>query len=85
VRKGFLLRKLGGALVLILVLILVLVLLFAFFALLLSLLCCIRDFDLALRWSGCLPLRWHPRCVSSLQASPLCGAAPTFLCRRKEK
>ncbi len=27
----------------------------------------------------------HPRIVSSLQASPLCGAAPTFLCRRKEK
>jgi hypothetical protein len=23
--------------------------------------------------------------VSSLQALPLCGAAPTFLCRRKEK
>ncbi|WP_167450347.1 hypothetical protein [Paraburkholderia terrae] len=23
--------------------------------------------------------------VSWLQASPLCGAAPTFLCRRKEK
>ncbi|CAG9238762.1 hypothetical protein BCAR13_850061 [Paraburkholderia caribensis] len=30
-------------------------------------------------------LRWHPRYVSVLQASPLCGAAPTFLCRRKEK
>ncbi|WP_353555502.1 hypothetical protein [Paraburkholderia terrae] len=30
-------------------------------------------------------LRWHPRFVSVLQASPLCGAAPTFLCRRKEK
>jgi hypothetical protein len=30
-------------------------------------------------------LRWHPRFVSLLQASPLCGAAPTFLCRRKEK
>ncbi|WP_158510964.1 hypothetical protein [Paraburkholderia caribensis] len=30
-------------------------------------------------------LRWHPRIVSSLHASPLCGAAPTFLCRRKEK
>ncbi|MCO4881059.1 hypothetical protein L8949_29110, partial [Paraburkholderia caribensis] len=24
--------------------------------------------------------RWHPRIVSVLQASPLCGAAPTFLC-----
>ncbi|WP_176956830.1 hypothetical protein [Paraburkholderia caribensis] len=76
------LRKLGGALVLVL---LFAILLFAFFAFLLSLLCCIRDFDLALRWSGCLPLRWHPRIVSSLHASPLCGAAPTFLCRRKEK
>ncbi|CAG9209132.1 hypothetical protein BCAR13_1820013 [Paraburkholderia caribensis] len=29
--------------------------------------------------------RRHPRIVSVLQASPLCGAAPTFLCRRKEK
>ncbi|CAG9239180.1 hypothetical protein BCAR13_870031 [Paraburkholderia caribensis] len=29
--------------------------------------------------------RWHPRCVIWLHASPLCGAAPTFLCRRKEK
>jgi hypothetical protein len=33
----------------------------------------------------CLRFRWHPRIVSLLQASPLCGAAPTFLCRRKEK
>jgi hypothetical protein len=32
-----------------------------------------------------LPLRWHPRFAFALQASPLCGAAPTFLCRRKEK
>ncbi len=32
-----------------------------------------------------LLFRWHPRFVSVLQASPLCGAAPTFLCRRKEK
>jgi hypothetical protein len=31
------------------------------------------------------PLRWHPRVAFVLQASPLCGAAPTFLCRRKEK
>jgi hypothetical protein len=30
-------------------------------------------------------LRWHPRYVLVLQALPLCGAAPTFLCRRKEK
>jgi len=29
--------------------------------------------------------RWHPRDVFGLQALPLCGAAPTFLCRRKEK
>jgi hypothetical protein len=32
-----------------------------------------------------LPFRWHPRYAFVLQASPLCGAAPTFLCRRKEK
>jgi hypothetical protein len=31
------------------------------------------------------PFRWHPRIAFVLQASPLCGAAPTFLCRRKEK
>jgi hypothetical protein len=31
------------------------------------------------------PFRWHPRYAFVLQASPLCGAAPTFLCRRKEK
>jgi hypothetical protein len=30
-------------------------------------------------------LCWHPRDVIGLQALPLCGAAPTFLCRRKEK
>ena len=29
--------------------------------------------------------RWHPRYAFVLHASPLCGAAPTFLCRRKEK
>ncbi|AUT55268.1 hypothetical protein C2L66_26440 [Paraburkholderia caribensis] len=42
---------------------------------------------LSLASAGCLfwPLRRHPRFVSVLQASPLCGAAPTFLCRRKEK
>jgi hypothetical protein len=34
---------------------------------------------------GFLPLRWHPRVAFVLQASPLCGAAPTFLFRRKEK
>jgi hypothetical protein len=32
-----------------------------------------------------LRFRWHPRFAFVLQASPLCGAAPTFLCRRKEK
>jgi hypothetical protein len=31
------------------------------------------------------PLRWHPRIAFVLYALPLCGAAPTFLCRRKEK
>jgi hypothetical protein len=31
------------------------------------------------------PLRRHPRDDLPVQASPLCGAAPTFLCRRKEK
>jgi hypothetical protein len=30
-------------------------------------------------------LRWHPHFAFVLHASPLCGAAPTFLCRRKEK
>ena len=29
--------------------------------------------------------RWHPRDVIGLQALHVCGAAPTFLCRRKEK
>jgi hypothetical protein len=29
--------------------------------------------------------RWHPLFVSGLLALPLCGAAPTFLCSRKEK
>ncbi|AUT58374.1 hypothetical protein C2L65_01270 [Paraburkholderia terrae] len=28
---------------------------------------------------------WHPRFVFGLPGLPLCGAAPTFLCRRKEK
>jgi hypothetical protein len=32
-----------------------------------------------------LCLRWHPSNAYVLQALPLCGAAPTFLCRRKEK
>jgi hypothetical protein len=39
----------------------------------------------ALRGRFGLLLRWHPRFAFVLQASPLCGAAPTFLCRRKEK
>jgi len=30
-------------------------------------------------------LRWHPRFAFGLPALPLCGAAPTFLCRGKEK
>ncbi|MFP3550509.1 hypothetical protein SB861_07320, partial [Paraburkholderia sp. SIMBA_049] len=29
-----------------------------------------------------MPVRWHPRYAFVLHASPLCGAAPTFLCRR---
>ncbi len=29
--------------------------------------------------------RWHPRFAFVLHALPLCGAAPTFLCRGKEK
>jgi len=33
----------------------------------------------------CMLLRRHPRFAFVLHASPLCGAAPTFLCRRKEK
>jgi hypothetical protein len=33
----------------------------------------------------CSCLRWYPRIAFVLHASPLCGAAPTFLCRRKEK
>jgi hypothetical protein len=36
-------------------------------------------------WVAFLLSRWHPRYAFVLQASPLCGAAPTFLCRRKEK
>jgi hypothetical protein len=32
-----------------------------------------------------LVFRWHPRDAFVLQALPLCGAAPTFLCRGKEK
>ncbi|WP_143036627.1 hypothetical protein [Paraburkholderia steynii] len=34
---------------------------------------------------GVLAFALAPRFVSVLHASPLCGAAPTFLCRRKEK
>ena len=29
--------------------------------------------------------RWHPRFAFVLQALPLCGAAPTFLCRLQRK
>ncbi|MEX3974203.1 hypothetical protein [Paraburkholderia caribensis] len=42
-------------------------------------------FCFALASGVCFCFRWHPRIVSVLHASPLCGAAPTFLCRRKEK
>jgi hypothetical protein len=34
---------------------------------------------------GVFSFRWHPRFAFVFQALPLCGAAPTFLCRRKEK
>src|ERR1700760_17516 len=30
-------------------------------------------------------LRWHPRYVFAAHALPLCGAAPTFLCRLQRK
>jgi hypothetical protein len=33
----------------------------------------------------CMCFRWHPRYAFGLLVLPLCGAAPTFLCRRKEK
>jgi hypothetical protein len=47
-------------------------------------------------WFGFCALCWHPGwfagvcagirvMVFAVHASPLCGAAPTFLCRRKEK
>jgi hypothetical protein len=36
-------------------------------------------------WLVFLGLCRHPRFAFALQALPLCGAAPTFLCRRKEK
>jgi hypothetical protein len=35
------------------------------------------------RWL--LSFCWHPQYVFGSLALPLCGAAPTFLCRRKEK
>jgi len=38
----------------------------------------------AVAFAVCL-LRWHPRDVIGSRVLPLCGAAPTFLCRRKEK
>jgi hypothetical protein len=50
--------------------------------------CCagIRDLlSSSLASAICFPLRWHPRFAFSIHASPLCGAAPTFLCRGKEK
>jgi hypothetical protein len=42
-------------------------------------------FGFAFAFAFAFAFRWHPRIVSVLHASPLCGAAPTFLCRRKEK
>src|SRR6266702_5743289 len=36
------------------------------------------------RWLVCLSFRWHPRYDFPFLVLPLCGAAPTFLCRRKE-
>jgi hypothetical protein len=44
-------------------------------------------FGLLLVFAGIrgLLFRGHPRYAFGLQALPLCGAAPTFLCRRKEK
>jgi hypothetical protein len=38
------------------------------------------DLGLGLVW-----FCWHPHDVIGSPALPLCGAAPTFLCRRKEK
>jgi hypothetical protein len=36
-------------------------------------------------WFLVFGFRWHPRFASGLPVLPLCGAAPTFLCRGKEK
>jgi hypothetical protein len=35
--------------------------------------------------ASALFLCWHPRGAFAARALPLCGAAPTFLCRGKEK
>jgi hypothetical protein len=44
---------------------------------------CLRISSVAVRCFGlCAGIR---AMVFAVQASPLCGAAPTFLCRRKEK
>jgi hypothetical protein len=51
------------------------------FAFALALAFCLRGADGLV----CLCFCWHPRFAFVLHASPLCGAAPTFLCRRKEK
>jgi hypothetical protein len=64
---------------------------FAFVARALVLVCpCLRGhprvaFVLQASPFSVLPFRWHPRFAFVLHALPLCGAAPTFLCRRKEK
>jgi hypothetical protein len=61
----------------------VLALLVGVFAFALASALCLRASCVAVRWLW--PVRWHPRFAFVLQALPLCGAAPTFLCRRKEK
>jgi len=42
-------------------------------------------FALAFGFGFGFALSRHPRFAFVLHASPLCGAAPTFLCRGKEK
>jgi hypothetical protein len=44
-----------------------------------------RSFSSATLGGGLGFFCWHPRYAFGLLALPLCGAAPTFLCRRKEK
>jgi hypothetical protein len=42
-------------------------------------------YDWRLRVTIAIAVRWHPRFAFVFHALPLCGAAPTFLCRGKEK